>query len=502
MSKFFITIGLALLSSLLSYAAYPDLDLFPLAWICFVPLMFAYLKGKWWHVLIGFVLFGYVYYLTVLIGLRHAWPHAPYIVAIYGSLLFALVFGFCKLLRASEPFSVAAIFTIFDFIRTMLGSYSVPACDIVSTQTSMLVLLQGCDICGFSIVAFTIFYSNAAVAHAFLGDEKSRKHLYAAIVLIALLFGYGIVRSATVKLEDKHEIVLIQPNIPQNIKLLGSARESEIVSKHIELTKTALEKHGTKPLYLWPESVIPTGIGYGGGRFIFRPASLRIRLFQLENGFDLGIGMDVHDFQKDVYYNSFLVFRKDVAVDDIDFRYDKRTLMAAGEFVPFAEIFPALNRMVADAMGVEKYVGFGRGTEASTFEIGGTKFGILICLEILLPNMVRELKEKGCDAIIVPSNEAWFNDSSILDQDNNISVVRAIENRIAVIRATNSGVSAIINPLGESVILQNAGKSKAVEGILAGKVQGTRSGPLLPPVFFIGILTSAVVLLRILPRKS
>lgn len=501
LSKFLQTAGLSLLSALMVYLAFPDVNLFPIAWVAFVPLIFAYFRGKWWHALVGFVVFGYVFYLAALIGMRHAWPQAPYIAAIYGCLLFTLVFAFCKLLRASEPFSVAVVFTVFDFIRNTLGSLSVPACDIVSTQVSMLTLLQSCDIFGYSLVAFVIFYSNAAIAHAVCGGEKSRRHLLSAIALVAILFIYGAIRSATVNLEDRRDIVCIQPNIPQNIKLMGSAKESEIVDKHIELTKFAIRQHGTKPLYLWPESVIPTGIGYNENRFLFRPASSRIRIFQLKNDITLGIGLDVHDLQKDVYYNSFLLFRDRVAMENIEFRYDKRTLMAAGEFVPLADMIPALNRLVADAMGVEKYVGFGRGTEAATFENGGTKFGVLICLEILLPNMVRELKEKGCDAIIVPSNEAWFNDSSILDQDNNVSIVRAIENRIAVIRVTNSGVSAIIDPLGQSSVLQKGGKCKSVDGILTGKVRATRSGPLLPPAFFIGILASAVVLLRFLPKK-
>ena len=98
---------------------------------------------------------------------------------------------------------------------------------------------------------------------------------------------------------------------------------------------------------------------------------------------------------------------------------------------------------------------FRPGSRTVVSDIGGVKFGTIICFEALFPELVRKFPRDGADFIVNITNDAWYGDTAAPYQHLNMVVVRAIENRRYVVRATNSGISAIIDPYGQ--LLQTTG---------------------------------------------
>ena len=99
------------------------------------------------------------------------------------------------------------------------------------------------------------------------------------------------------------------------------------------------------------------------------------------------------------------------------------------------------------------------------------RFAALICYEDTLPPLFRRFKQLGADFMINITNDAWFKDSAELDQHLAIMVLRAVENRVGIARAANTGISAFVAPTGDIyTLLHNEGKRREVEGILEASV--------------------------------
>jgi apolipoprotein N-acyltransferase len=125
------------------------------------------------------------------------------------------------------------------------------------------------------------------------------------------------------------------------------------------------------------------------------------------------------------------------------FVYDKRHLVPFGEYEPF----PLIHRVVQNVSS--EVGGFHKGQTASVAILpGGHKFGVFICYEAIYPGEVREFAAKGANLLVNLSNDGWFGKSAAADQHLRMAHVRAVENRRWVLRVTNSGLTAAIDPYG------------------------------------------------------
>jgi apolipoprotein N-acyltransferase len=182
--------------------------------------------------------------------------------------------------------------------------------------------------------------------------------------------------------------------------------------------------------------------------------------------------MDV-DFEKDFEAtNSALLFD---AQGRIWHRYDKIRLVQFTEVMPFEPWIP-VKRIVASFLNVKKVYEFRPGREMSVFDIAGRTFGMCICSENYYPDIWRKIARKGASAIVNISNEAWFRESAELDLMTAMSKFRAVENRVACVRATNSGISTVLDAGGRPVgtLEGPGGARKSVEGTIA---VGVPAGP-------------------------
>jgi apolipoprotein N-acyltransferase len=158
-----------------------------------------------------------------------------------------------------------------------------------------------------------------------------------------------------------------------------------------------------------------------------------------------GVGMDYSEpEQRWMQFNSAMVVGPDGRKIG---RYDKIHLVPFGEFVPFQKLLFFAKKLTG------RVSRFDRGTDHSVFRIQdphGTmrRYGIFICYEAVFADEVRELAKNGAEVLVNISDDAWYGDTSAPWQHLNMARMRAIENRRWLLRDTNNGVTAAIDPNG------------------------------------------------------
>ncbi len=126
-------------------------------------------------------------------------------------------------------------------------------------------------------------------------------------------------------------------------------------------------------------------------------------------------------------------------------RYDKIHLVPFGEYVPFKRIF-------SFAGGLTKEVGdFSSGASRAPLQAGSSKLGVFICYESIFPDEIRQLAANGAEVLVNVSNDGWYGDSGAYAQHLKQARMRAVENNRWLLRDTNTGVTAAIDPYGRVV---------------------------------------------------
>jgi apolipoprotein N-acyltransferase len=145
--------------------------------------------------------------------------------------------------------------------------------------------------------------------------------------------------------------------------------------------------------------------------------------------------------------------------------YAKIHLVPFGEYVPLGPVLGFVNRLAQGAIG-----DFLPGTSTLVVRAGGARVGTAICYEMIFPELVREFTAGGAELLANLTNDAWFGDSAGPYQHLQMAAFRAIENRRFLIRAANTGISAIVDPTGRVVARLDLDRS----GVLIGEVAPRR----------------------------
>jgi apolipoprotein N-acyltransferase len=227
------------------------------------------------------------------------------------------------------------------------------------------------------------------------------------------------------------KVALAQGNIPQDIKW-DPAFQEQTVAIYEKLTRRT---GGTVDLVVWPESSLP---------FFFQHEpvySKRVLDLAREVGAPLIVSSPAVDYAdgREQHLNSaFMISSEGVATG----RADKLHLVPFGEYVPLARLLPFVKKMV---QGIGD---FSPGKTATPLSAPFGKIGILICFEGIFPEISREYVEKGAGLLVNITNDAWFGVSSAPYQHLSMTVFRAVENRVPLVRSANTGITAIIDSRG------------------------------------------------------
>ncbi|MCK4416996.1 MAG: apolipoprotein N-acyltransferase, partial [Candidatus Latescibacteria bacterium] len=186
-------------------------------------------------------------------------------------------------------------------------------------------------------------------------------------------------------------------------------------------------------LIIWPETATPC--------YLVRQAKYRRRLHSFCDSVKTPIftGSPHYDFQTRRFYNSaFLFMPGERGVQS----YDKIHLVPGSERVPFSDTFRFLKKIALRAGD------FSIGKRFTVFQHPKGRFSVLICFESIFPELTRQFVLRGAEFLVNITNDAWFGRTSGPYQHAQIAVFRAIENRIAIARCANTGVSMLIDPYG------------------------------------------------------
>jgi apolipoprotein N-acyltransferase len=309
------------------------------------------------------------------------------------------------------------------------------------SQHSWLVMIQSADLFGVYGLSFLLVLANAALAEILLlrreasSGRSPLKALCVALVLFGLNYGYGS-WCLDQKLDHRAEVLriaVVQGNIPQDEKWQPD-NQLNTVNIYRDLSLRA-ERAGAKDLIIWPEAAMPFYFQDGG------KLAESVEHLTVETGIPLLFGSPayLHSESGLRYLNSaFLLSPMGERLG----RSDKIHLVPFGEYVPLGEFLPFVNKLVA---GIGDY----SPGEINPLPLMGHQLGVLVCYEVIFPELAREYVRQGSDLLINITNDAWFGESSAPWQHLAMARFRAIENRVWLARAANTGISAVISPSGK-----------------------------------------------------
>jgi apolipoprotein N-acyltransferase len=192
-------------------------------------------------------------------------------------------------------------------------------------------------------------------------------------------------------------------------------------------------------LIVWPEAAMPF--------FFERDTAHREELldFVVRGGTPLLFGspaVESRGNERPRLYNSAYLVAADGAVRG---RYDKLHLVPFGEYVPLERLLFFVNKMVD---GIGEFV---PGTEATVFALDRFRLGVMICFEVVFPELTRAAVQNGATLMAAITNDAWFGRSAAPYQHLDMVVFRAVENRVPFARAANTGISGFIDATGRLI---------------------------------------------------
>jgi apolipoprotein N-acyltransferase len=437
--------------ALLLGAAYPPFHLFVPSFVCLIPVVWLLVDGSTdarplrRQLVQGFWFGLFAHGLTLYWMVVALWHFTPlsglgYLATIVILALYmAGVFGASGWVTRRTGLSFAVTLPVFwtagEWLIGHQGAIRFPWLGLGTSLTGFPVAVQIADVIGARGVTFLLVLANTALALALL-NRRQRRRAFAAVggVVLGLLLAvaYGTVREHTLELRDVGDITLLQPNV-NSIEKWAPEEQDSVVE---QTTEMALQVIGESwpDLVVWPEAAVP---GYFRERLQWESAitslSLSLRTPQLVGALDAE-WLDDHTYD---YFNA--AFLIDSVGRLVMPPYRKRYLVPGTERVPF------LNPRW---FNVRFLGGFSRGTERPVYEISIGAFGVLICFESVFEDLSRYYRAHGADFVVNITNDEWFGRSSAPYQHAAHVVMRAIENRMGIARAANSGISEFVDPLG------------------------------------------------------
>jgi apolipoprotein N-acyltransferase len=310
------------------------------------------------------------------------------------------------------------------------------------TQIAFRPFVQLAGLGGAILVSFVLFWVAEAVVRAILFRER-RRGLLLPLVALGLSLGYGaeVMDTLAHRRDREQEVIVVQGN-----GSLAEMKELDSITGVLKRTYDLTVK-AAKPgaLIVWPEGSIPAFLPANLGSARKDPS-----LPWLGDGSAFLIGAYSFSDEQHRFNSAFAVYPD----GSVPVPYFKQILIPFGEYIPGASIFPWLNRMNANA-GI-----FTPGTEVKVFgypmrRADGHEYTVpaapLICYEDTVPWLARRATQKGARLLVNLTFDTWFGQTMAPFQHHLIAAFRAIENRRYLIRSSNSGYSAIVDPLGKTI---------------------------------------------------
>ncbi len=453
--------ALPLLAGFVLALAYPPVELLLPAFIGLVPLLVfiadqpagpegrgAATRGG---LLTGAVYFGIQLYWFAVALIYYSFMAIPAYLSIVAVLTaFTAVFAWTvHYVRERSGLSLVVLATLFwptlEWVQGHLGDLAFPWLGLGAALAPFPALAGAADLVGSRGLTVWVAAVNGLLAMMVLRyrDGRPLRRLAAVLgVLVVVPAAYGIVRYNTIDMYPTARVAVVQPNIPQDLKMDRAAAIDSSVTALTNLTGQVLGEE--LDLVAWPEVALPVD-------FARSPSIIRhTRDLSRKAGAPILTGAyGVDRGERRVAFNSAFVVD---AAGTREPRYDKRRL------VPFVERVPFIDpNWLMGIIDFQYFGGLGRGLTKDVYRAGnGSGFGALICYESIFAELSAQYRRDGADFLVNLTNDAWYgrepwySRSNALWQHPSHMVMRAIENRMGVARAANTGISMFVDPLGRS----------------------------------------------------
>jgi apolipoprotein N-acyltransferase len=431
-------------------------DIWPLAWIASAPLIWIVLDEKTTHAWIDGWLFGLAANaggLYWFVRYLERFAHLPLVVALlvfllliaYQAITWALFGHFLRRLHRDAGVPVTFLAPIV-FVAVEAVVPGVFGWHLAITQAWVTPVIQIAELTGPLGVTFLVMLGNAMLYDAVHTRRTSatwpRGAVCAAAAVLIAAVGFGFARIHQVRsareAAAKFTVGVVQGNIA--IPRRGRPDEAHAQLALHQQQSAALQQAGAD-LILWPETAYPYPLRRDQERDWPRGHPRRAR-----QGFErpLLFGAATVGGSSRYPYNSALLLDEH---DRVRGRFDKNILIVFGEYIPLYEQLPFLRRWLPASAGH-----LARGTDVALLSVespaGVVRIAPMICYEDTFPSFGRRLARRGPNLLVNLTNDAWFGDTSLPWHHLAASVYRAVELRLDLVRAANTGVSAFIDSTG------------------------------------------------------
>jgi len=468
------SIVLAVTSGLLLPFCFPKFDIGLLAWLALIPLHLSLdSPSKWRAFRLGWLsgTIGFTGIMAWVVTAMHTYGKVPLPIAYAVLLLLTSYLGlfvalysagyvwFRSLIPRYGLFAAPCLWVTLELARTYLFS-GLPWSLLGYSQYRQLDVIQIADHLGVYGVSFLLVLANVAMAELiawlmplFRGFVPARlpwELVTTAAILVGLSWAYStslIVGEGFQAPKTSLRVGVVQPNVDQSIKWDPGYRD-ETLLRYERLTDTL---GGGTDLIVWPEAATPF--------FFEREPEYQLRVLAIANraSAPLLFGSPAVRFDNErrpyLLNSAYLVAPEGTLLG----RYDKQHLVPFGEYIPLkSSLLFFLDKLVEGigdfqaGPGPTLFSFIPRRAQAAGDGEGGrpVKFGVLICYEVIFPDLVRRFAQNGAEFLVTITNDAWFGESSAPMQHFSMVVFRSVENHLAFARAANTGVSGFIDPFG------------------------------------------------------
>jgi apolipoprotein N-acyltransferase len=445
--------------------AFPKYDLGWIAWIGLIPLLLAIsgVNGKkafLLSMLCGAIFFAAVFSWAFEIPGYKLLHHA--ILGIYLGLYFG-VFGWAFTL-ITKRFSIFAalssapfLWISLEYLRSNFFFLALPFALLAHSQYKYPWVIQFAAVTGAYGISFLIVLVNSALTLLLLilfsklkilgfpgltlpSRKSTTSLILSAVALTGLALFYGNTILSRQAVGNKIKLSVLQGNIDQQKKADPKRHAAYIIQTYTNLTRQAAADQ--PDLILWPEASTP-GFVLKSHRLLKKISTL---IAEINTPFLIG-SSEYPKFIKDRALR-----REDVGNTALYFspegkyigQYLKILLLPFGEQIPYEDVISWPAFIVPEDKKTYEIPG----QEYTLFSLGDTKFGAVICWEVVFPQLFRTFVKNGANFMINLTNEGWFGESAAPYQFLSMSVFRAVENRISLARAANTGISCFIDPYG------------------------------------------------------
>ncbi len=442
----------AVAGGVLTFLGYIGFDQFYLEWICLVPILWAISGQRPGRAfLIGWVAGivghggGFYWIATMLQQFADlAWPLAALgllLLSAANGMVFAIWAWATRLICRGAGWSAAWVSPVIwtaaeKFWPQLFPNY------LGASQYKLSLVTQIADLTGILGVTFLVVYTNSTIHEVIVRIRSKHLHpwrpaaVFAGVIVVVLV--YGAVRISIVDRSASSAgslaVGVVQTNRGASEKHLD---ENLFLREHQEMSRELVK---TQPLdiIVWPESIFGVNLASREGVLLNNLQG------DLHTPLLFGTIIVTEERGKHHMYNSAVLVD---GTGRITGTYDKMVLVPFGEYIPFGDTFPRLYSW-------SPYSGrFWMGENTEPLQLNGHALSVNICYEDIFPEHIRMLMQGGRDrripeAMFNLTNDSWYGNTTQPMEHLVLASFRSIEHRRALVRSTNTGISAIVDPVG------------------------------------------------------